>query len=83
MRAAASAQDYRQKERQEWTVWDWLCALKDGLTGQGPEPEDEQLQALRGTLFALTALKTLDPPCDGSGPGGGLRTPDSGLPAGA
>ncbi|MBR7009883.1 MAG: hypothetical protein IKI02_03110 [Oscillospiraceae bacterium] len=36
--------------------------MKDGLTGQGPEPEDEQLQSLRGTLFALTALKTLESP---------------------
>lgn len=62
MNAANSDRDYRQKEQQAWSVWDWLCALKDGLTGRGNDPEDARFQALRGTLFALTALRTVQPP---------------------
>ena len=58
MAAAASAQDYLQKQdRNDWTAWDWLCALKDGLTGDAAGARYETHDRIKEELQALVNVK--------------------------
>ena len=57
MNAAASALDYRQKEQNEWTTWDWLCALNDGVKGTNSGEHREEVDEMRKTLYQMVSLK--------------------------
>ncbi len=58
MNAAGSARDFRGKDQNDWTTWDWICALQSGVTGTQAGAQEERVAAMRSLLFELVALKT-------------------------
>ena len=57
MSGNVTALDYRNKNRNDWTAWDWLCALKDGLNGDAAGARFEQIDHMKAELQALFDLK--------------------------
>ena len=62
MNAAASALDYRQKEQNDWTTWDWLCALNDGIKGTNAGDHREDIDEIRKVIYQTVSLKYAVPP---------------------
>ena len=63
MSGNVTSQDYRNKDRDAWSAWDWICALKDALTGDAPGARydfiaqmKEELQAIQGARRELPGM---------------------------
>jgi len=54
---AGGEQAYREKERASWTLFDWLCALRDGLTGANAAEHRDEFDDIRRSIDALLAMK--------------------------
>ncbi len=62
MGGAALPQDYRNKERNNWTVYDWLYAINDGVTGEGASPADRQkIDSVKRVIANVAAYKAMLP----------------------
>ena len=60
MSGNAGPLDYRNKlNREDWTAWDWLCALKDGLTGVQAGNNRARFDKLKADLYELFMAKGL------------------------
>ena len=60
MSGNAGPLDYRNKgSREDWTAWDWLCALKDGLTGVQAGNNRSRFDKLKADLYELFMAKGL------------------------
>ncbi len=49
--------DYTRKERHEWTTWDWICALRDGITGDAAGSRFRIIDRVKEELNALVAAR--------------------------
>ena len=62
MGGAASPQDYRNKERNTWTVYDWLNAVTAGVTGEGASPaERRKIDSIKRVIGNIAAYKAMLP----------------------
>ncbi len=46
--------DYTRKERHEWTPWDWICALRDGITGDAAGSRFRIIDRVKEELPGMT-----------------------------
>ena len=53
MRGDVTPLDYRNKDRDDWTAWDWLCALKDVLKGDAAGSRADIIYQMKADLQAL------------------------------
>ena len=53
MRGDVTPLDYRNKDREDWTAWDWLCAMKDVLKGDAAGARADIIYQIKEDLTAL------------------------------
>ena len=57
MSGAVTPLDYTRKDRSDWTTWDWICALRDNLTGDAAGERFRIIDRIREDLSALIAAR--------------------------
>ena len=58
MNPQSSPQDYLSKDRKEWNIYDWLCALSAGIQDNEPgQPARPWAVSVKATINELLSMK--------------------------